>query len=62
MSRNILDVIVGQKIEVINNYHEKTVLTISYVKPSNIIKDGICVVFTNGTFEDVKSLFDIAFV
>jgi|LakMenEpi03Aug12_release.lakeMendotaPanAssembly.Ray.scaffolds.fasta_scaffold4812136_1 hypothetical protein len=62
MSRNILDILVGQKIEVINNYHEKTILTISYVEPSNIIKDGISVVFTNGTFEDVKSLFDIAFI
>ena len=62
MSKNISDILAGQKVAIINNHHEKTILTIAYIEPSRTIKVGICVVFTNGTYENIESIFDIAFV
>lgn len=57
--KDISNILAGQKVMVLNEFFEKTILTIKYVEPS---KQGICVVFTNGTHGNVKSIFDIAFI
>lgn len=58
---NISDVLVGKKVLVPTNFIEPVELTIRSAEPSNLDKGGICLIFTNGTYQHYETIFKIKF-
>ena len=59
---DISDKLKGAKVKIKTNFIEKVELTISRVEKSNLSKSGVCLIFTNGTYENYENIFDIEFV
>ncbi len=57
---DISDVLKGKVILVESNFKVKVELTISKIEPAGL-KGGICVIFTNGTFKEFDSIFNLKF-